>query len=76
MTSIMTERYADTPPRSYPFMMQCRTDHELLVMFTSLNRGMIIHKSKFDDRPLFVPNEDWNMDLFDIYDDAVILQND
>jgi len=76
MTSIMTKKHVDRPPRSYPYIMQCRTDSDLLVMFTGNNEGMIIHKGKFDDRPLFRSNSDWNMELFDLYDDAIILQND
>lgn len=77
MKSIMTERMIDEPPRMYPLLKQCKSDSHLIVLFVSRDVGMIVHKwDEGDDRPLFVMSSDWDENQFDIYDDAVILQND
>lgn len=75
MRSQLIKRIEDPKNDAYPILKTCRAENSLIVLFTGQNKGFIVSKPKFDDRPLFSELSDWDENLFEIYDDAIAIQN-
>jgi len=75
MRSMITKKAKDPVDISFPHLRVCKSDPNLVVLFMDRNKGMIVSKAMYDDRPLFTLMEEWDENLFEYFDEAVIIQN-